>query len=160
MLSISIISGHQSNHANNFTKNQVLCLLQMHKVRIPTVNVDTYDMCIQSFYWHVARVTHCHVLHSQYIQGFLCCASRLCLRYIHTHIIGDLAANPLVLMLLKLEVCCMYCNHVDYLLPFVQLSYCIPNRNLYSLSNHFILLSWNRCAYLHNMMQLLCTAPQ
>ena len=68
-------------------------------IYIPTVNVHTYGMCMQSFYWHVARVTHCHVLHFQCIQGFVRCASSRCLRYIHTHIIGDLAANPLALML-------------------------------------------------------------
>ena len=133
-------------------------------IYIQTVNMHTYNLCIQSFYNHVARVTYCHVLHFQCTIGFLCCASSLCLQYIHTHIIGDLVDNPLALMLWNLEVFCMHCNHVDYLLPFLQLSYCIPNRHLYSLSNHFILLSWNRCAYLwwssyvqyHNEVLVTC----
>ena len=94
-------------------------------IYIQTVNMHTYNLCIQSFYNHVARVTYCHVLHFQCTIGFLCCASSLCVRYIHTHIIGDLAANPLVLMVLNLEVSmlCAACTAIMWITYFCSYSY-------------------------------------
>ena len=63
MLSISIISVHQMNHANNVTYVFFRCTMYVY------LHMHTYDMCIQSFYCHVARVNHCHVLHYQCIMG-------------------------------------------------------------------------------------------